>query len=372
MAAPTTRPIPGTPNAKALESCQSSSVTPTQSQIRRNKRKAEVDEDEEMLPIQRMRTSTPDKSPLSSSNMSLNGSSGTPSMISSIDSLASWSRGMSAKDRNYSSDSSVMGGGEQTSIYSSAEWKGRTPTAMSFDEQVQRQLGPLVTTYYQEDDLSSSLLFSDTGAAQLDLEDLGIDLNTLVEELPSFSNDAFDFSMPTPSAQAVGRFIGQFDFDFQQKTPRQTAFAIPDLPTTPEEAADRLSLGPIDASEEVIRVQKSEKWAMGSGGLLQEDHEDEWFLSLEGLNWGSSSSSTHTPSSDSMSGNGSNVATPPDIFDFSLGGLAITHIMDENFESFQSVEDKVIRPLDTVLDGDLANRCNLNDAMDVSDGISVS
>ncbi|UZJ53300.1 hypothetical protein CBS101457_002620 [Exobasidium rhododendri] len=356
-------------SSKAVEAVESSredhdptsSVTSSQTRPGRNKRKRgkidDDDEEEDQLQSSPQRTrSTSNYSPMSSGNTSLSGSSDVPSMESSTDTLASWSRGVAAKGRNYSSESSVMGNGTPT-----YRLPGKTPTSISFDDEIQRQIGnsSFASDQSFEEDSSSALLFNDEGAAQLDFDDLGLDLNSLVGDLPSFSRDVFDFSMPTPSA-CLGEFPSNFHFDFH-RTPRKNKFAVPNSPTSPEAAADRLSLSTINVAGQVLKVQQAEKWTGRPVHFNKEDSEEEWYLDLEAFKTGG----TSTPGSESNTS--SEAVTPPDIFDFSLGGLLINEIMEENFYTFQSVKSKSVRPGDLLLDTNLANRCSLSEGLQIRD-----
>jgi len=349
--------LPETPAAK-LGPRQAASTSPSPPRIHKRKANDSSDEDD-MLPPQRMRTSTPRGSP-----SSMNGSSSTPSMASSFDSLASWSRGVVAKNRNYSTESSEI---EGHSIYNHKEWNGKAPNSISFDDHVQMQIrSSSFAQQAQQDDPSSALLFSDSGEALLDIDDLGLDLNSLVGDLPSFSNDAFDFSMPALSGE-LNQCASNVDFDILE-TPRQTTFAIPNRPTTAEEAADRLSLSPFDAAEEFMRAQQIEKWASGRGCVLEEDDDNGWYIGMEGL----FSGGTSTPGGESTTTAGSNASTPPDIFDFSLGALSINSIMEENFATFQGVSDMSVTPQDAMSKGKMASRGNFIDSMEISKSTSAT
>jgi hypothetical protein len=308
-------------------------------------------EDTRVHPYRRMRPS-PNYSPSSSDSASISERSDAPSMVSSTDTLASWSRGMLAKDRNHSSESSTTG--DTSSIYRD---QGKTPTSVSFDEQVQRQFGKVTSTEQQrEEDDSSAMLFDESGALQLDFDDLGLDLNSLIGDLPSFSNNAFDFSMPTPSSQYTD-YPSNFEFDFQ-KTPQQSSFAVPSQPTSCEVAADRLNLSPISAAVEFMRAQRIDEWASVPDSVLREESDEEWFLDMEAFNL----KGTSTPGSESASSSEA-VSTPSDFFDFSLGSLSIDHILVGNLDTFREAQEKSVRPKELILDCDLANRCSLHGAL---------
>lgn len=305
---------------------QAQAVEEGTSEGKSRKRKAEgLYGGEARRPSQRTRTSTPDSSPSSSRDVYLNGTSSASSLASSIDSLAQWSRGTLHKERNYSSDSSVLSNPALPSSFDENNEESvphfndsHLVPGFSFDSQV-------------GENFSSSMLFSDAGVVQLDFDDLGLDLKSLVEELPSFGMDAFDF-MPTPSA-LVSNQPTNIHFDLNE-TPRQNSFAVPDLPSTKFEVASTLAVSSVDATIEIQRAQQIEEWAFGMSDVLDGDCDDSWFLSLQGL----SSADTTSPCSGTMSlDTTSNVATPTDasdVFDFSLQGLAIDHIMQENHASF--------------------------------------
>jgi hypothetical protein len=337
------------------EESRSSTVTPSTPSDGSRKRKAGGLYDGEIRqPSQRMRTSTPENT--SHRHVFISSCSSTSSLNSSVDSLDSFYTGAAAKDRNHSSDTSEM---ESFDTVFSA--KGLIEGSTSFDDQINIQAKGLPSAIVKsEEDASASLLFSDTGRTQLDFDDLGIDLDSLVDNLPSFDMAELDFSMPQHSA-VINRQRPRAHSDVN-RTPRQPTFAVPEVPTSMFDAATALLEAPVSAEEELRRAKQIEEWAFGIGLVVEEEEDDELYLNLDGLR--------ASPTNDSMStsGSSSKVATPQDLFDFSFDGLCLDHVMNERLESFQEQGSEYETELfkkrhDLMIDIETANAYSTDDAM---------
>lgn len=193
-------------------------------------------------------------------------------------------------------------------------------------------------------DLSSSLLFNSDGIAQLDLDDLELDLVKLEAGLSPFSTDIFDFTKPfSVSGQEAPALYSGADMEI---TSREESFIFPEWArATPEGIAQELSTANLDTMEtEMARMRQVEKWACASSDItskgsfnLFEGNLD--FLSLEELlsSNGSQSGSTAqlSPRIDSSSlqtnGESPKTASP---FDFSLASLGVDEIIGSNALTF--------------------------------------
>lgn len=312
-----------------------------------------------------MRSSTPENSPEMSRDVYLSSTSSSSSSVSSVDSLASFfgSRNFNS-GYTFSTDSSLA---DDDCALKKQYNPPKTPICISFDDQLRSQgLTSSPRCELADLDASNAMIFSDEGILQLDFDDLDLDLESIASDLPSFNLKDFDFVIPAPTS------ISSPAQRQSNKTTSQGSFAVPNVPTSPYDAAAMLNSSYFIAREEIERKQEKEGWALGESPIIEQScSEDDlsWFLNLQGLSPGSAASPNGQSSAIESHSSSSSVHDAPlasqDFFNFSVEGLFLDNIFEQNLDSFQISDGPTPgkSPFGCSIDIEAANAYPMDDVM---------